>query len=104
MANALWLVDIVQSYNSASATSPTVLIEHPSVHVPVYESTESIATLRQFSPDAPALLTDLAEARMMIRTEKDVKAHDGGLWTSRVVDCAAAHDFVSRDFVRHFSL
>jgi hypothetical protein len=65
---------------------------------------ESIASLRQFFPEATAMLTDLMEARPMIRTELIVKTLDGGQLISGLVDCAATLDFVSEDFVRRFSL
>jgi hypothetical protein len=62
-------------HDSAQTTS---FVEPPSLHVPLDESTASIATLRQFSTDATALLTDLTEARPLSRTELNVKICDGG--------------------------
>jgi hypothetical protein len=38
----------------------------------------SIATLPQFSPEAFAMLTNLTEARPLIRIELNVKSFDGG--------------------------
>jgi hypothetical protein len=64
----------------------------------------SIATLRQLSLDAFALLTDLTEACPLIPTHMNVKTHDGGQQISGLVDCAATLDFVSEDLVRRFSL
>jgi hypothetical protein len=74
------------------------------VPVPPVEAEESIATLRQFSPLATAMLTDLTEARPLIRTELTVKTLDGGHKISGLVDYAATLDFVSKDFVRRFAL
>jgi hypothetical protein len=39
------------------------------------------------------MLNDLTEARTLIRTELNVKTHDGGQLISRMVDCAATLDF-----------
>jgi hypothetical protein len=63
----LWLVDVdCVFYDRATTTVPE---EPTSVHVPPHVPEESIATIRQFSPEATALLTDLTEARQVIRTE-----------------------------------
>jgi hypothetical protein len=50
------------------------------------------------------MLTDLTEARPLIRTELTVKTPDGGHRISGLVDCAATLDFVYDDFVRRFAL
>jgi hypothetical protein len=62
----LWLVDAdCTSYDQA----PTTIPDQPtSVHVPPVDTEESIATLQQFFSTATALLTDLTEARPLIRT------------------------------------
>jgi hypothetical protein len=98
----LWIVDAdCACYDSA----PTTLLEEPpSLHVPTGEPTMSIAMLRQFFTDASDLLTDVTEARMLIRTELNVKTADGGQLNSGLVDCGEILDFVSKDFVRRFSL
>jgi hypothetical protein len=49
-------------------------------------------------------LTDLTEALPVIRTELNVKTRDGGQLISGLFDCAATLNFVSKDFVRRFSL
>jgi hypothetical protein len=69
-------------------------VKRPSVDVPPCEPTASIVTLRQFSLDATALLTDLIEARPVILTEVNVKTHDGGQLISGLVDCDATLDFL----------
>jgi hypothetical protein len=98
----LWFVDAdCAVYNS---TSPTAYDQPTSVPVPSGDAEQSIATLRQFSTRAIALLTDLTEARPLIRTELIVKTLDGGHLISGLVDCAATLDFVSEDFVRRFAL
>jgi hypothetical protein len=97
----LWLIDVECAFYD-----PTSLPESDqpiSVHVPPVDAEESIATLRQFSPPATALLTDLTEARPLIRTELTVKTPDGGHQISGLVDCVATLDFVSEDFVRRFA-
>jgi hypothetical protein len=72
----LWFVDAdCAFYDPASPTEPDQPI---SVHVPHVDTEESIATLQQFSPPATALLTDLTEARPLIRTELIVKILEGG--------------------------
>jgi hypothetical protein len=43
------------------------------------------------------------EARPFIRSERDVKTHDGGQLIYGLVDCAATLDFVFEDFVRRFA-
>jgi hypothetical protein len=48
-------------------------------------------------------LTDLTEARLLIRTEVIVKTPDGGQLISGLVDCATTLDFVSKDFVKDFA-
>jgi hypothetical protein len=50
------------------------------------------------------MLTDLIEARPLIRIEPTVKSLNGGQLTFGLVDCAATLDFVSEDFVRRFAL
>jgi hypothetical protein len=98
----LWLVDAdCAFYDPALPAKPDQPI---SVHVPSVDSEESIATLQQFSPPATTLLTDLTEARPLIRTELTVKTHDGEHKISNLVDCDAALDFVSEEFVRRFAL
>jgi hypothetical protein len=54
--------------------------------------------------EATALSTDLTEARSLIQIELSVITLDGEQLISGLVDCAATLDFVSEDFVRHFSL
>jgi hypothetical protein len=98
----LWLVDAdCPFYDPASPTTPAQPI---SVHVPLVEAEESIATLQQFSPPTTTLLTDLMEARPLIRTELTVKTPDGGHQISGLVDCASTLDFDYEDFVRRFAL
>jgi hypothetical protein len=85
--------------------SLTTLPDEPtSVLVPPDDLVESIATLRHFPPEATSMLTDLTEARPLIRTELSVKTPHGGQLISGLVDCVAALDFVSENFVRCFSL
>jgi hypothetical protein len=68
----LQLVD--EDYDSA----PTkCFVEPPSLLVPQDEPTTAIATMRQFSSDATAMLSDLTEARPLIRTELAMKTYDG---------------------------
>jgi hypothetical protein len=98
----LWLVDADCAFYDS--TSPTASDHSTSVHVPSSDAEQSIATLRQFSPPATALLIDLTEARPLIRSELTVKTPDGGHQNSGLVDCAATLDFVSEDFVRRFAL
>jgi hypothetical protein len=90
----LWSVDVdCSSYDP----SPTTVSDQPtSVHVPPHVPEESIATMRQFSPEANALLTDLTEARPLIRAELAVTSHSAGQQFSGLVDCAATLDFVFR--------
>jgi hypothetical protein len=98
----LWLVDADCAFYDS--TSPTTFDQPDSVPVPLGDTEQSIATLRQFSPPATALLTNLTEARPLIRTELTVKSPDGGHQISGLVDCVATLDFVSEDFVRRFAL
>jgi hypothetical protein len=49
-------------------------------------------------------MTNLTEARPLIRTELSVKTPNGEQLISGLVDCAATLDFVSEDFVRRFAL
>jgi hypothetical protein len=98
----LWLVDADCAFYDS--TSSTASDQPTSVHVPSGDAEQSIATLRQVSPPATALLADLTEARPLIRTELTVKTSDGGHLISGLVDCAATLDFVSDDFVRRFAL
>jgi hypothetical protein len=106
VASAPWhvqllLVDVdCAFYDQTSPTNPDQPI---SVHVPHVDAAKSIATLRQFSPPAIALLIDLTEAQPLIRTELTVKNHDGGHQITRLVHCAATLDFLSEDFVRRFA-
>jgi hypothetical protein len=98
----LWLDDADCAFYDLA---PTTFSDEPtSVLVPRDVPEESIATLRQFSTEATALLTDLIEARPLIRTELIVKTPNGGQLISRLVYCAATLDFVSHDFVRRFAL
>jgi hypothetical protein len=98
----MWLVDVDCAFYDPA--SPTESDQPISVPVPPVDAEESIATLQQFSPPATDLLTDLTEARPLIRTQLTVKTHDGGHQISGLVDCAATLDFVSEDFVRRFTL
>jgi hypothetical protein len=70
------------------------------VYVTGAEPCESIGVIREFSPDATAILTDLTEARPLIQVKLTVKIHNFGHKTSGLVDCVAPLDFVSEDFVR----
>jgi hypothetical protein len=98
----LWLVDAdCACYDPASPTEPDQPI---SVHVPPIDTEESIATLQQFSPPTTALLTDLTEARPLLRTELTVKTPDSGHQIFGLLDCAATLDFVYEDVVRRFAL
>jgi hypothetical protein len=54
--------------------------------------------------EATALLTNLIEARPLIRVQLNVKNSNGGHLISGLVYCAATLDFVSQDFVRRFAL
>jgi hypothetical protein len=87
----LWLVDV--NFGFYDPTPSIVSDEPTSVHVPSDVPKESIATLRHFPPEATTLLTDLTEARPLVRTELTVKT-DGGQLISGLVDCAATLDFV----------
>jgi hypothetical protein len=99
----LWLVAADCAFYDPALT--TTLDDPSSVHLPLDDTEESIATMQQFSPKAAALLTDLLmEARPLIRTEVTVKTFDGGQLISGFVDCATTLDFVSEDFVRRFAL
>jgi hypothetical protein len=85
--------------------TPTTFSDQPtSVHVPHVDTEECTATLQQFSSTTTDLLTDLTEARPLIRNELTVKAHDGGQLIFGLVDCDTTLDFVSEDFVRRFAL
>jgi hypothetical protein len=104
----LWLVDADCTFHDHAPT--TFPDQSTSVHVRHVDTEESIATLQQFSSTATAILTDLAEARPLIRTEPNVKTRDGGgqlIFGGLIfglVDCAAIFDFVYEDFVGHFAL
>jgi hypothetical protein len=96
-----WLVDadcpfyeieIEIVYDQVSTTTPN---EPTSVRVSPDDTEESIATIKQNSPKAAAMLTDLTETRPLIRTELVVKTLYGGQLVSRLVDCAATLDFMS---------
>jgi hypothetical protein len=50
------------------------------------------------------MLTNLTQARALIRTALKVKTHDGRQQISGLVYCNATLDFVSKYFVRRFSL
>jgi hypothetical protein len=89
----LWLVDANCAFYDS--TTPTASDQPNSVHVPPDDTEQSIATLRRFSSPATALLTDLTEARQLIRIELTLKTSDGGHQISGLVDCAATLDFVS---------
>jgi hypothetical protein len=98
----LWLVDNDCPFYDQT---PNAVPDRPTpVHVPHVDTDESIATVQQFSLTATARLTDLTEARPLIRSELNVKTLDGGQLISSLVDCAATFDFVSEDFVRRFAL
>jgi hypothetical protein len=98
----LWLVDADCAFYDS--TTSTTSDQPDSVPVPSDDTEPSIATLRQFSSQATTLLTDLTEARPLIRTALTVKTPKGGHLISGLVDCAATLDFVSEDFVRRFAL
>jgi hypothetical protein len=67
----LWLVDANCPFYDPA---PTKVLDEPiSVPVPLDVPKESTATLRQFSPKATVWLTDLIEARPLIRTDLTVK-------------------------------
>jgi predicted lipase len=83
----------------------TTIHDQPtSVQVPHVDTEESIATLQQFSSTTTIFLTNLTEARPLIRTELTVKTLDGEHLISGLLDCAATLDFVYEDFVRRFAL
>jgi hypothetical protein len=72
----LWQVDHdCDLYDSPPTTS---FVGPPSLHVPQEGATVSIATLRQFLPDATAMLIDLSEAQPLICTDLNVRTLDGG--------------------------
>jgi hypothetical protein len=72
----LWLVDVECVFFDLA---PTAVPDEPtSVHVPPNVPEKSIATLRQFSSEATAMLMDLTEARPLIRAELTVKTPNGG--------------------------
>jgi hypothetical protein len=98
----LWSVDADCAFYDS--TTSTTSDQPTSVDVPTGDAEQSITTLRQFSPLATTLLTDLTETRPLIRTELTVKTLDGGHLISGLVDCAATLDFVYEDFVRRFAL
>jgi hypothetical protein len=98
----LWLVYADCTFYDQAPT--TIPYQPTSVRVPPDDTEESIATLQQFSSTATALLTDLTEARLLIRSELTVKTRDGGRQIFGLVDCAATLDFVLEDFVRRFAL
>jgi small nuclear ribonucleoprotein (snRNP)-like protein len=89
----LWFLDVDCVFNDQA---PTKTHDEPtSVRVPLDDTEEIIATLQQFSSKAAALLTDLTEARPLIRTKLIVKTRDGGQLISVLVNCVATLDFVS---------
>jgi hypothetical protein len=61
----LWLVDADCAFYDS--TSSTTSDQPTSVHVPSDNAEHSIATLQQFSSPATSILTDLTEARPLIR-------------------------------------
>jgi hypothetical protein len=65
---------------------------------------KTLATLQQVSSKTAAVLTDLTDARPLIRNELTVKTPHGGHLISGLVNCAATLDFVSKDFVRRVAL
>jgi hypothetical protein len=71
--------------------------------IPPSDNEQLIATLRHFSREATAMLTDLTEARPLIRTMLYVKTLDGRQQISGLVCCAVTFDFLLT-FVRRFSL
>jgi hypothetical protein len=72
----LWLVDADCAFYDSTTSAE---VDQPdSVPVPHGDAEQSIATPRQFSTPTTALLTDLTEARPLIRTELTMKAPDGG--------------------------
>jgi hypothetical protein len=81
----LWLVDADCAFSDPAPT--TVSDKHTSVHVPPHVLEDSIATLRQFSPEGAAMITDLIEARPLIQTELTVKTPNGMQLISGLVDC-----------------
>jgi hypothetical protein len=97
-----WLVDV--GYVLYDLTPITVPDEPTLVHVSPNDHVKTIAAARHFPLEATTLLTDLAEARPLIRTELNVKTHDRRQQISGLVDCGATLDFVSKDFVRRFTL
>jgi hypothetical protein len=98
----LWLVDAdCAFYDSPTSTESDL---STSVPVPHDDTGEFIATIQQFSTLATSLLTDLTEARPLIRIELTVKTPDGGHQITGLVDCAATLDFVYEDFVRRLAL
>jgi hypothetical protein len=72
----LWLVDADCTFHEPA--SPTYHDQPISVHVPLVDTEEYIATLHQLSPPATSLLTNLTEVRPLIRTDMTVKTLDGG--------------------------
>jgi hypothetical protein len=98
----LWLVDADCTFSVHAPT--TVPDQSTSVHVPHVDTEESIATLQQFSSTATALLTELTEARPLIRTQLTVKTPYGRQLIYGLVNCAATLDIVSEDVVRRFAL
>jgi hypothetical protein len=89
----LWLVDADSAFYDHA---PTTIPDQPtSVRVPPDDTEEFIATLTQFSSTTTALLTDLTEARPLMRIELIVKTHAGGQFVIGLVECAATLDFVS---------
>jgi hypothetical protein len=98
----LWLIDADCALDDP--TSSTESDQPISVLVPPVEAKEPIATQKQSSPRATALLTDLTEARPLVRTELTAKTPYGGHQIYGLVNCAPALDFVFEDFVRRFAL
>jgi hypothetical protein len=98
----LWLIDADCIFYDQA---PTTIPDGPtSVRVPRDDTEESIPTLTHFSSIVTALLTDLTEARPLIRIEVTMKTLDGGYLVTGLVECAATLDFVSEDCVRRFAL
>jgi hypothetical protein len=98
----LWLVDGDCTFYDQAPT--TIHDQFTSVRLPLDDTEEFIATLQQCPSTTTALLTDLTEARPLIRTELSVETLDGGRLGSGLVDCAETLDFVFEYFVRRFAL
>jgi hypothetical protein len=78
MAGTLWLVDADCEFSYSTPTLASTHAQPSLVHVIGAEPSKSIAVIRQFPPDATAMLTDLTEARPLIQIELTVKIHNFG--------------------------